>query len=281
MTVLVLARPACSVRRRPWRCASRGERVVARVGPRLACRPSTRGLQLVDVEDRPVLARLLAEVGPSVVVNCIGAKPGSEARELVALNSELPRWLAGQLDASGVVDLSTSAPMPCSPLSGRPSRGHAPRADRRLRSRKLAGEVTHEPHLTIRTSIVGPHRRGRIGLLEWFRRARARLTGTPGSWNGVTTLELARFLGSAWTSRWVGSSTWGRDRHQAGAAHPYRAGIRRQPRHPPCCRPSRRPYVERPAQLCRAPGPAAVRELEELRGGRGRGSRGRLRGAGS
>jgi dTDP-4-dehydrorhamnose reductase len=66
---------------------------------------------------------------------------------------------------------------------------------------KATGEVTAAPHLTIRTSIIGPEiRANRIGLMDWF-------LGQPAGmavqgylhtlWNGVTTLELAQAIAYA------------------------------------------------------------------------------------
>nr|WP_313780773.1 hypothetical protein [Paenibacillus larvae] len=58
------------------------------------------------------------------------------------------------------------------------------------------GEVKDAPHLTIRTSIVGPEiRQNGIGLLNWFLNQSGEVKGyTEAYWNGVTTLELAKFV---------------------------------------------------------------------------------------
>jgi dTDP-4-dehydrorhamnose reductase len=61
---------------------------------------------------------------------------------------------------------------------------------------KRAGEASLPNVLSVRTSIVGPAPGGQ-GLLEWFLRHpdRAEVSGyTNHTWNGVTTVQLARFV---------------------------------------------------------------------------------------
>jgi len=59
---------------------------------------------------------------------------------------------------------------------------------------KALGEITHAPHLTIRTSIIGPElKESGIGLFHWFQQQTGMVNGfTNVWWNGVTTLELAK-----------------------------------------------------------------------------------------
>jgi dTDP-4-dehydrorhamnose reductase len=61
---------------------------------------------------------------------------------------------------------------------------------------KALGEVTVNPHLTIRTSIIGPEiRKQGIGLLQWFLQQQGTVKGySRVMWNGVTTLELAKAI---------------------------------------------------------------------------------------
>lgn len=60
---------------------------------------------------------------------------------------------------------------------------------------KLKGEVVRSPHLTIRTSIIGTELNLKSGLLEWFLSQINDVSGyTEVKWNGVTTLECAKFI---------------------------------------------------------------------------------------
>jgi dTDP-4-dehydrorhamnose reductase len=60
---------------------------------------------------------------------------------------------------------------------------------------KELGEIKSGQHLTIRTSIIGPEIKEGIGLFHWFMKQKGTIKGfTHVKWNGVTTLELAKFI---------------------------------------------------------------------------------------
>ena len=173
-----------------------GRRVAAQGRTPIGVPAVDEGLVRLDVSDRPALEALLEGSAPCAVVNCVAAKPGRPDRELEVLNAGLPCWLAGTLDAhrwGRLIQISTDGVFSSSREAVAEDAVPDP-PDEYGRS-KLAGEVTREPHLTVRTSIIGPGPRGRSGLLEWFRSGDAPVTGFAGvAWNGVTTLEAARFL---------------------------------------------------------------------------------------
>ena len=58
---------------------------------------------------------------------------------------------------------------------------------------KILGEILHERHLTIRTSIIGPELNPNgSGLLNWFLHQNGEISGFNNvHWTGMTTLELA------------------------------------------------------------------------------------------
>jgi dTDP-4-dehydrorhamnose reductase len=58
---------------------------------------------------------------------------------------------------------------------------------------KGLGEVTGVPHLTLRTSVVGPELKEGEELFHWFMRQQGAIKGfTESLWSGVTTVELAK-----------------------------------------------------------------------------------------
>ncbi len=62
---------------------------------------------------------------------------------------------------------------------------------------KSLGEVGDGSMLNIRCSIIGPERKGKLSLLEWFlnQPAGAELKGfTHHKWNGITTLRFAKLM---------------------------------------------------------------------------------------
>ena len=60
---------------------------------------------------------------------------------------------------------------------------------------KSKGEIITPPHLTIRTSIIGTELKTKQGLIEWFLKQKNETKGySEVKWNGVTTLECAKFI---------------------------------------------------------------------------------------
>lgn len=196
MTVVVLGATGMLGHVVTLRLRAEGRRVVAQGRTPTGLPAVDEGLWRCDVSDRPVLASLLASASPCVVVNCVAAKPGSPAGELKALNTDLPLWLAAQLEEHGwgrLIQISTDGVF--SHSRGRATEDDVPDPPDAYGESKLSGEVTRPPHLTVRTSVIGPEPRGRSGLLEWFRCGEGLVDGFAGvSWNGVTTLEAARLL---------------------------------------------------------------------------------------
>jgi len=58
---------------------------------------------------------------------------------------------------------------------------------------KALGEINDAPHLTLRTSVVGPELKDGEELFHWFMSQQDSIQGyTKALWSGVTTLELAK-----------------------------------------------------------------------------------------
>ena len=138
---------------------------------------------------------------PEVVVNCAGVVRHlhfqNSTVDLVKIDALAPHVLAEYCDRRGVrlIQLSTDCV-----FSGR--RGNyreddlpdPPDLHGRL---KVLGEVTHGPHLTVRTSFIGHERFRERGyfLLDWFLAQRGEMRGfTQALWSGLTTLEFARVI---------------------------------------------------------------------------------------
>lgn len=150
----------------------------------------------VDVENFDCLARVLGQVRPQVVINCIGlVKQLAEADDpLTALpiNSLLPHRLAGlcELVRARLVHMSTDcvfsgakgaytedAPSDASDLYGRS---------------KFLGEVDRPHAVTLRTSIIGHELQSTHGLINWFLAQRGRVMGYRRAvFSGLPTVVLA------------------------------------------------------------------------------------------
>lgn len=196
VTVVVLGATGMLGHVATLRLREEGLRVVAQGRTPIGFPAVDDGLVRLDVSDRAALASLLSRSAPCVVVNCVAARPGSPAAELKALNADLPPWLAAEIEANGrgrLVHVSTDGVFPHSRESA--TEDDPPDPPDAYGESKLAGEVTRPPHLTIRTSVIGPEPRRKAGLLEWFRGGEGVVDGFAGvSWNGVTTLEAVRLL---------------------------------------------------------------------------------------
>ncbi len=156
------------------------------------------GLEILDLTDQLRLKDLITRHRPCVVVNCAAINDPQKGDEMMrAVNSRLPHEIAMVLDAvnddSRLIHISTDGVF-------RGDRGHysevdTPDADDIYGKSKRSGEVVHPPHLTVRTSIIGPDPVNARGLMSWFLSQTRDVQGfTRVFWSGVTTLELAKFI---------------------------------------------------------------------------------------
>jgi dTDP-4-dehydrorhamnose reductase len=146
-----------------------------------------------DLSNLSLLEEVLNTEAPDVVINCVGVL--TENAELnpeksIFVNSFIPHFLANR--CKRLIHISTDCV-----FSGK--KGDYIESDFKdgegfYAESKSLGEVLYSPHLTLRTSIIGPeiNPSGR-GLLHWFLNQNTAINGyTKAYWSGVTTLQLAR-----------------------------------------------------------------------------------------
>lgn len=154
----------------------------------------------VDVENADALARLIDDVRPAVVVNCVGlVKQLAEADDpLVALpiNAMLPHRLSRLCSLAGARLVHVSTDCVFSGRDGRYTEDSKPDAEDLYGRSKLLGEVTGSPHaVTLRTSIIGHELASAHGLLGWFLSQSGSVHGYRRAiFSGVPTVELARIV---------------------------------------------------------------------------------------
>ncbi|MDG4798699.1 SDR family oxidoreductase [Micromonospora sp. WMMD1082] len=176
------------------RGAARG---AAGLPPEVAGRVTTG----VDILDPGRVGRLLDEVGPDVVVNCVGVikqRPEvQDAVHTVTVNALFPHQLAeecGRRDAR-LVHVSTDCVF--SGDRGGYVETDIPDPPDLYGRSKLLGEVHRAPALTLRTSIIGHELTGHRSLVDWFLSQNSVVSGyTKAIYSGVTTVEFARLLRS-------------------------------------------------------------------------------------
>jgi dTDP-4-dehydrorhamnose reductase len=154
----------------------------------------------VDVRDADALRLALRRTMPPIVINCVGLikqKPeAQDASAAIAINAMLPHQLADIVGAwdGKLIQISTDCVF--SGDRGGYTEDDGPDARDLYGLSKLLGEVTRAPHLTLRTSIIGPQLEGSEGLFGWFLAQRGgRIRGfTRAIFSGVTTAALADIL---------------------------------------------------------------------------------------
>jgi dTDP-4-dehydrorhamnose reductase len=153
---------------------------------------------LLDVAGLNQIIETVHQNKPDIVINCIdlfGDQAAIHSRNAIIVNSLLPHELVNQLDVYGgkLIHLSTDCV-----FNG--NKGFYNETSHQdgvsiYGKTKVLGEINKEPHLTIRTSYIGPEQNDDKGLFQWFMNQQGRIKGfTHVKWNGVTTLELAKFI---------------------------------------------------------------------------------------
>ena len=157
-----------------------------------------RVLTGVSAEDMGSVANAVAEVGPDVVVNCVGivkqASAASEAIPCITVNALFPHRLADLCTERGsrLVHISTDCVF--SGRAGGYTEDDIPDPVDLYGRSKLLGEVD-DGCLTIRTSIIGRELSGAGGLLEWFLAQHGSVRGFRRAvFSGLTTEALAELL---------------------------------------------------------------------------------------
>jgi dTDP-4-dehydrorhamnose reductase len=126
----------------------------------------------IDVREPAAVRAVLHRQRPDVVLNCIGLiKQRPEAKDTalaIELNALLPHRLAADCAGIGAKLIQISTDCVFSGRRGNYSEADEPDPIDSYGRTKLLGEITDPPHLTLRTSIIGPQLEGNEGLVAWF-----------------------------------------------------------------------------------------------------------------
>lgn len=151
---------------------------------------------LLDARDECLLEKVIVDSNPDVIVNCMGvliAEANRDPKNAIYLNAYIPhhiKSIANALDAK-LVHISTDCVF--SGKKGLYTENDIRDADDTYGRTKTLGEVTESPHVTLRTSVVGPEIKEGEELFHWFMSQEGSIKGfTKSYWSGVTTLELAK-----------------------------------------------------------------------------------------
>ncbi|MEW9700291.1 dTDP-4-dehydrorhamnose reductase family protein [Paenibacillus sp. SI8] len=157
-----------------------------------------KGLYL-DAEDPILLDKVIEAVSPDIAVNCMGILnqyAQANPQQAFWVNGLVPHRIQQSMDRIGGKLIHISTDCVFSGEEGGHTEFAEPDGTSVYAKSKALGEVKAAPHLTIRTSIIGPEIRPHgIGLLQWFLQQQGDISGySQAFWNGVTTLELAKCI---------------------------------------------------------------------------------------
>jgi dTDP-4-dehydrorhamnose reductase len=153
----------------------------------------------VDIEDIDGVTRVLLQVRPEVVINCVGLVKqhtlADDSAAAIQINALLPHRLAKlcQLANARLIHISTD----CVFAGTRGKYREFDSADARdLYGRsKLLGEVDYPNAITLRTSIIGHELASVHGLIGWFLAQSGPIRGfTRAIFSGLPAVELTRVI---------------------------------------------------------------------------------------
>ena len=151
-----------------------------------------------DFRDLDKLRNSITSIHPEYVINCAGILVnGNDIQEFADVNIVIPRFLSYLSKKLGfkLIHISTNCVFKD---KGPHDEKDTPNANDLYGMSKMFSEIIDDYNLTIRTSITGPEikmKSGYSGLMHSFITNKNFNKGyTNIMWNGVTTLELAKFI---------------------------------------------------------------------------------------
>ena len=154
---------------------------------------------LLDVSKPDDVVKVVHEVKPDIVINCIGVLiKGSKDHpdNAILINAYLPHLLKRLCDEVNAKLIHISTDCVFSGKKGNYTENDVRDADDTYGRSKALGEIINDKDLTIRTSIIGPElKENGEGLFHWFMSQHGTVNGFKTAiWGGVTTLELAKAI---------------------------------------------------------------------------------------
>jgi len=150
----------------------------------------------LDARNEYDFIKTIIQVKPDVIVNCMGiliAEANRNPEQAVFLNAYMPYRLKRMADEIQAKLIHISTDCVFSGKKGGYTESDIKDADDIYGRTKALGEITVEPHITLRTSVVGPELKDGEELFHWFMNQVGSIQGyTQSLWSGVTTLELAK-----------------------------------------------------------------------------------------
>lgn len=151
---------------------------------------------LHNARDELGLEKEILAISPDIIVNCMGVlitEANANPEHVIFLNAYMPHRLKGIANNLNAKLIHISTDCVFSGKKGSYVESDVKDADDTYGRAKALGEISGDPHVTLRTSVIGPELKEGEELFHWFMRQEGCIQGyTKALWSGVTTLELAK-----------------------------------------------------------------------------------------
>lgn len=153
----------------------------------------------IQVNDSDAIQRLISEIQPDVIINCIGIikqiPEASDPIQTICVNALFPHQLAQICNRHHIKLIHISTDCVFDGSKGNYLESDLPSPTDLYGRSKLLGEVNREGCLTLRTSIIGHELQSHYGLVEWFLSQTSPVKGyTRAIYTGLPTVELSRII---------------------------------------------------------------------------------------
>jgi dTDP-4-dehydrorhamnose reductase len=149
-----------------------------------------------DVTDKTAFEKVVTELKPDFIVNCIGIliHGSNNVENAIYLNAYLPHQLKKISKNIGAKLIHISTDCVFSGDKGGYIETDVKDGKGVYSQTKKLGEIEDDANLTLRTSIIGPELKDNgEGIFHWFMSQSGDISGfTKAIWSGVTTIELAK-----------------------------------------------------------------------------------------
>lgn len=159
----------------------------------------SRVTPMSEATDMGLINRLLDNVAPDIVVNCIGVikqDPSvGDASRTISLNSLFPHLLADSCAQRDIRMIHVSTDCVFSGIEGGYVESDNPDPVDLYGRSKLLGEVDEYPALTLRTSFIGHEIASNLSLVDWFLSQPDKVCGFNNAiYSGLTATEFSHML---------------------------------------------------------------------------------------
>lgn len=154
---------------------------------------------ILDMKNLSQLDNLITEIKPDFIINSVGILidgTNKSPENAIFINAYIPHHLAKIANETQAKLIHISTDCVFSGKKGEYIENDEQDGYTMYAKTKALGEITELPHLTLRTSIIGPELKSNgEGLFHWFMQQSGTIKGyTKSIWSGVTTLELTKII---------------------------------------------------------------------------------------